>query len=266
MIRREFIKSSALVSLGISLSNCDTEKTPITHYLSFSFDDGFLKSFNRAAEIHEEYGLKGCFNVIATAHLPSFRQVGDYIIPDLMGSFNDWNRLVSKGHEVMPHTWEHLRLTEIPLSQAKKNIDKCLDYFEQNLDGYNSANAVYNYAYNASNDELDAHTLQRVRTIRTGGWLVIEDDKIVNPIPTSPETNKLGCWADGPGLCDNYIQETVNDFLKGDGGWLILNLHGFDDEGWGPVSTNYYDNLLKRLVEIKSLKVLPVGEVLKISA
>jgi len=266
MIRREFIELSALASIGISFTNCKDDQSLISHYLSFSFDDGFKKSFNRAAEIHEEYGTKGCFNIIATAHIPIFKPVGEWILPELMGSFHDWNRMVSRGHEVMPHTWEHLRLTEIPIVKAKKNIDKCLDYFENNLDGYDPSSAVYNYAFNASNDDLDEFTLQRVKAIRTGGWLVLGENKIANQIPTTTENIKLGCWADGPGLCDDYVEKTTNTFLQGEGGWLIFNLHGLDNEGWGPISTKYYDSLLKRLVEIKKLQVMPVGEVLKLSA
>ena len=36
----------------------------------------------------------------------------------------------------LPHSWEHLNLTEIPINKAFSNIDKCLDYFEDNLDGF----------------------------------------------------------------------------------------------------------------------------------
>jgi len=41
-----------------------------------------------------------------------------------------------------------------------------------------------------------------------------------------------------------------------------LNLHGLDNEGWGPISTNYLDRMLSRLVKIKNLDILPTGEVL----
>jgi len=267
VFRREFIKSSSLISLGIGVSGCASktklESTQLTtHYLSLSFDDGFKKSFTRVAEIHDEYGTKACLNIIASAHLPSFKTVGKYIHPKLMGSFNDWNKLVSKGHEVMPHTWEHLRLTEVPVALAKKNIDKCLDYFEKNLDGYDSANGVYNFAYSASTPELEEFAMQRVRAARTGGWLVLNDTTL-NKIPTSSDPIKIGCWASGPENCDIYLESEINNFLAGPSGWLIINLHGLDEEGWGPVSTKYYDSLLKRLVGIKNLEVLPVGEVLQ---
>ena len=47
------------------------------------------------------------------------------------------------------------------------------------------------------------------------------------------------------------VESEINKFLEEPGGWLILNLHGLDNEGWGPVSTNYLDGLLKRLVDIE---------------
>jgi peptidoglycan/xylan/chitin deacetylase (PgdA/CDA1 family) len=232
-----------------------------THILTLSFDDGFKKSFYRIADIHEGYGLQACLNVIATGHQKRFNTEPKWIPQQLLGNFDDWNALKERGHEIMPHTWEHRNLTEIPLKQAKKNIDKCLDYFEANLEGYKADEAVYNFAYNASTAELDDHALQRVRAVRTGGWLVL-DNTMVNVISSSiPQ--RLGCWGHGPDFCDSYVEETINNFLDSPGGWLILNLHGLDEEGWGPVRSGYLDGLLKRLIEIDHLEVLPTGEVLQ---
>ncbi|MBT3480480.1 MAG: hypothetical protein HN457_03470 [Opitutales bacterium] len=52
----------------------------------------------------EEHGLEAFFNVIAPVHLPGFDKVEDWIPWLLMGNFYDWNELVSRGHEVMPHS------------------------------------------------------------------------------------------------------------------------------------------------------------------
>ena len=260
MNRRNFIESATLLSLGLGLQSF-IEKSK-THILTLSFDDGFKKSFYKIAEIHEEYGLKACLNVIATGHLPSFNTEPKWIPQKLLGNFEDWNTLIGRGHEVMPHSWDHLNLTKIPLKEAKLRIDKCLDYFEKNLEGYKPSEGVYNFAYNASSPELDSYALKRVRAVRTGGWLVLKDT-MVNLLPSSPKPLALGCWGHGPDFCDTYTEQTVNTFLAGSGGWLILNLHGLDDEGWGPISTNYLDSLLKRLVKIKNLDVLPAGDVLK---
>lgn len=88
-------------------------------------------------------------------------------------------------------------------------------------------------------------------------------DTKLNLIPTTPKPGALGCWGHGPDFCDDYVEMEVNEFLAGPGGWLILNLHGLDEEGWGPVRTSYLDGLLKRLSSISYLDVLPTGEVLK---
>ena len=105
-------------------------KVSKSHILTFSFDDGFKKSFYKIADIHEQYGLKACLNVIAAGHFPDFNTDPKWMPPAQMGNFDDWNVLKKRGHEVMPHTWRHLNLTKIPFKKAKQNIDKCLDYFE----------------------------------------------------------------------------------------------------------------------------------------
>lgn len=261
MQRRTFLKASTLAASGLIATAC-TPKIAApegkTHVLSLSFDDGFKKSFYRIAEIHEEYGLKACLNVIATGHLPDFKKVDDWILPEILGDFDDWNKLASRGHEVMPHSWKHLNLTKVPLSQAKENILKCLEYFDDNLEGYEPQKAVYNYAFDASTEELDLFTLQHVRAVRTGGWLLWEDEEY-NAMPVLEKTGRLGCWTNGPSNNDRWVDKQVNDFLKTDGGWLILNLHGLDEEGWGPISASYLDELLQRLSRIDQLAVLPTG-------
>jgi len=249
MNRRTFITNTALSSLALCLPSFRAKGK--THILTFSFDDGFKKSFFKVADIHENYGLKACFNTIATGHFKNFTVKDDWILPEILGNFNDWNALKERGHEVMPHTWQHLNLTKIPLSQAKKNIDKCLDYFEANLHDYKAEEAIYNFAYNASNLELENHCLERVRAVRTGGRMTLNQSG-VNPLPEKKEGLTLGCWAKGPDLGDEFVEKEVSRFLDSSGGWLVINLHGLDKEGWGPLSTTYFDQLLKRLVDINN--------------
>ena len=71
-----------------------------THILSLSFDDGFRKSFIRTAEIYEKHGLKACFNVLASGHMDDFEEPDDYMKKDLLGDFELWNELQSRGHEI----------------------------------------------------------------------------------------------------------------------------------------------------------------------
>jgi len=255
MDRRSFLRhSAALFSSPAWAMGLIPGKS---HILSLSFDDGFKKSFHRIARIHEEYGLKACLNVIAQGHVPGAVNVPS-ITAFQLGDFDDWNLLRERGHEVMPHSWNHRNLTEMPLGEAKEDIDRCLAYFQENLKGYQDASAVFSFPFNASTREIEDYTLGKIRALRTGGWLVLNGTR-ENKMPNREGPLRLGCWSHGPERSDERFDEYIQGFLASQGGWHILNMHGLDEEGWGPVSGNYLDGLLKRLVKIPHLEVLPVG-------
>ena len=256
MKRRQFVKAGALSALAPSLG-FRPSSTVKSHLISFSFDDGFKNSFLKLADIHEEYGLKACLNVIASGHLPSFKAVGEWILPELMGDFQDWNSLVDRGHEVMPHSWEHSNLREMDPFEAKQLMSKCIVYFNEHLKHFQPKKAVFNFPFNASNTELNTYGLRLVRAVRTSAHGAI------NPLPTKTMNLVLGCESHGPGHSDAWVDKMVNSFLSDAGGWMILNLHGLDDEGWGPISTDYFVDLLKKLVVIKKLEIMPVGMALE---
>jgi peptidoglycan/xylan/chitin deacetylase (PgdA/CDA1 family) len=257
MNRRSFVKTAVAGAIATGFSGSTSGQK--SHILTLSFDDGFKKSFHELADIHEKYGLRACLNVIASAHLNQFQPPNEYH-KDFRGDFSDWNALKKRGHEIMPHSWDHSHIVKIPLDQAKTNIDKCLKYFEDNLEEYNASEAVYNFAFNESTPELEQYALTKVRAVRTQG------DSALNAIPSSSGPVKLGCWSFGPDNADKWVEEQVTGFLATQGGWLILNLHGLDKEGWGPITSEYLDNLLKRMVKVDYLEVLPAGIVLKRSS
>ena len=69
----------------------------------------------------------------------------------------------------------------------------------------------------------------------------------------------LGQWS---GQCVPGGLQSISKLLELPSGWLIYNTHGLDDEGWGPVSSFYLDELLSRLVQMDHVAVLPVGKAL----
>ena len=255
MQRRNFIKSIIIGSLAVNFSSCAGKEK--THLISLSFDDGYKKSFYKIADIYEDFGLRACLNVIASGHLPAFQPPDEYQNVT-RGNFDDWNKLKEIGHEIMPHSWDHSNLTQMPLEKAKEDIDKCLLYFSEHLHGFNALEAVYNFAFNASSPDLEQYAISKVMAVRTQG------ESAINPFPTDyNKVRRLGCWSYGPDNADNWVEQQVSKFLKSPGGWLILNLHGLDDESWGPISSKYLNALLKRLVKLEYLDILPVGEVFK---
>jgi peptidoglycan/xylan/chitin deacetylase (PgdA/CDA1 family) len=231
---------------------------PKSHIVTLSFDDGFKKSFHRAAEIYERHGMRACFNVIATGHTPEFEAQANPGTAEIRafprGDFADWNALRRRGHEVMAHTYDHSRLTELPVAEAKQHIDRCAAYFEKHLRGFRAAQSVYSFAYNASTPELEEYALSKFLVIRTRG-------NAVNPIPTARRATRVGCISRGPANCDGFVEDQVNKFLASPGGWFVFNSHGLDEEGWGPMSSAYLDSLLARLKKLQHVDVLPVGEV-----
>ncbi len=227
---------------------------PKRHIVTLSFDDGFRKSFSRIATIYEKYQLSACLNVIATGHRADFQPPGPYIAGSPRGDFTLWNELKQRGHEVMPHTYKHANLRQVPFDEATDLIGRCLDVFAEKLKGFDPKQAVYNFAYNASTPELEQWLTGRVRAFRTGG-------DAINPLPHAGQV-KLMCTSFGPGNCEQAIDREIARLLSRDRGWLIFNTHGLDEEGWGPIRATYLERLLDRLTRTDSVAVLPAGKAL----
>jgi len=253
--RRSFLKKASIGAFTLPGILGSVMKDPnITHIVSISFDDGFEKSFIKTAEIYEKYKLSACFNVIASAHLKSFKAPDDYILPGIVGNFQLWNDFQDKGHEVMPHGFKHANLARIPMNEAKILIDKSLDYFSENLNNFNPENSIFNFPFNSSTDELENWLNDKVLAYRTAGGAV-------NALPHKGQ-KKLTCISAGPENIDNYFENQLKHFLSEPQGWFIFNAHGLDGEGWGPLSSVYLDELLDRLMGMAHVRIMPVGKAL----
>ena len=225
------------------------------HIISLSFDDGFDQSNLKIAEIYEKFGLSACFNVLALENVPDEKALDGYnSVP--MGNFKLWNELQSRGHEIMPHGLIHHNLTQMPLADAQKSITRCLEIFTQKLDGFDSREAVFNFAYNASTPEIEAWLPTVVRAFRTSG-------DAINPLPYQGQV-KLTTTGSGPENCEWHLDEYLARWLAQPSGWLLYNLHGLDEEGWGPIRAEYLDGLLARLSKTNDVVILPVGKALSI--
>ena len=249
--RRQLLKT---VGVGIGagfLPMCIRPKK--SHIITLSFDDGFLKSSLKTVEIYEKYGLSACLNIIATAHLKTFELPNEYHKWPV-GDFGLWNELQERGHEIMPHGYMHQNLSQIPFEKAKDLIMRCLELFSKELKGFEPRNSVFNFPYNASTPELEEWLPTQVKAFRTGG-------NPINPMPYKNQV-KLTCTSFGPENIDADLQLKITELLSNPTGWLIYNTHGLDDEGWGPLNSEFLDNLLKQLTSIDSVAVLPAGRTL----
>lgn len=254
LTRRDVLKTMGIGTAAMVFRIPAFADSQITHIVTLSFDDGFEKSSIKTAEIFEKYGLLACINVIATAHLKNFNLPNEYHAWKV-GDFQLWNDLQKRGHEIMPHSYDHSNLAEMPAAEAKESVLKCLEVFNKELNGFNAKNAVYNFAYNASTPEIEEWLGTQVMAYRTGGPLV-------NPLPYPGQT-KLTCISHGPENIDKHLGDSIDEFLKLPQGWFIYNTHGLDDEGWGPVSSGYLDELLDKLSHMRNVSILPAAKALQ---
>ena len=227
------------------------------HIVTLSFDDGFLKSNLRIAELYEARGLAACFNVLALGH-DDARLVDDPGLSGIpKGGFSFWNELQARGHEIMPHGYRHANLPRLPFEEACSLIAACLDVFTRELRGFEAREAIFNFPYNASSPELEAWLAPRVRAFRTLG-------DGINPLPHAGQVRltTTGC---GPENCEHDLERLVARLLDRPEGWLVYNLHGLDDEGWGPIGSAWLERLLDRLLDVESVRILPARAALRLA-
>jgi len=252
--RREALKTigsaAAMLALPGFAPNVAKNKK---HIITLSFDDGFKKSSIRTAEIYEKYKLSACINVIATAHLPGFELPSEYHNWPV-GDFGLWNELQDRGHEIMMHGYKHAHKNEIPLAEAKDLIMRCIDFFSKELKNFKPGESIFNFPFNASTPELEEWLPTQVRAFRSGG-------NPINKLPYAGQV-KLTCTSHGPDNIDEHLNSEIEKLLKQPSGWLIYNTHGLDEEGWGPLTSDFLDRLLARLVQMESVEILPSGTAL----
>ena len=262
MDRRGFLKLAAAMAGGLAgvtaVNSCRLQSNARNgkrHFVTLSFDDGFKTSSIKTAEIYEKYGLAACINIVASAHLKTFVPPNEGMMGVEYGDFGLWNELKARGHEVMPHSWEHANLTKMPLSEAQERVFRCLDYFRDNLKGFEAKDAVFVFPYNASTPELEEWIVTQVLGFRTFG-------PAINAVPQAGQV-RLSSVSFGPGYCDEDVERNVQELLTRPSGWLVYNTHGLDGEGWGPMRSSYLEGLLERLLAIESVEIVPAGVALR---
>ena len=163
--------------------------------------------------------------------------------------FGVWNELQARGHEIMPHGFKHANKQGLPFAESQDLIRRCLEIFSEKLDGFEPKESVFNFPYNLSTPELEEWLPTVVKAYRTAGGGL-------NPLPHEGQV-KLTTTGYGPENCEKHLDDQIEQLLSRPSGWLIYNTHGVDDEGWGPIGSDYLDCLLERLSSIETVEILP---------
>jgi hypothetical protein len=192
------------------------------------FDDGFVKSTIKTAEMFERFNLRAVFGVVAD---PS------NFVPGC-GDWKLWNELQRRGHIIHPHAQTHVKLSELSPAQAVASVKQCLESFAENLEGFKAEQAVYACAYNTGTPEVIEWLLPRVRCIRIGG----------DPFLT-PSALQSRVWPSATFGPEDPYQDFLNHLeqcRQRRPTALFYCLHGLDGEYWGATQSDH----LRRILEI----------------
>ena len=145
---------------------------------------------------------------------------------------------------------------DLPFEEAKDLILRSLELFSKELRGFDPEKSVFNFPYNQSSPELEEWLPSVVMAFRAHG-----KNGILNPLP-GPNTVKISTGGWGPDNAEKHVDETLDKLLEQPSGWMVYNLHGLDEEGWGPIRAEYLEALLARLRTIDSVRVVPTARAL----
>jgi peptidoglycan/xylan/chitin deacetylase (PgdA/CDA1 family) len=110
---------------------CDLEHYIATNYQDriacVTFDDGCFDNYEVALPVLERFGIKATFFVVTG--LLGGSLITSYGNVRLMGS-NEIRELASLGHEIGAHSVSHLKLTQVPLERARKEIGDSKHFLE----------------------------------------------------------------------------------------------------------------------------------------
>ena len=177
---------------------------PQEAFISITFDDGYSSQYI-AAEKLEEYGYKGTFYIQTDSVGKEFENI----------SIMTWDQikdLRAKGNEIGGHGAGHLKAGDVSSDIYEKDILKSMEIFE------NNNITVKNFAYPYGDDSKKNITLKYFETARgikpcINGF----DDKEICGLTL---------------VSKNEEYKVLTDYLTGlkvKGGWLILVIHGVDE-------------------------------------
>ena len=193
--------------------------------------------------------------MIAIGHRADYVPPDQYQVGPTKGAFKVWNELQARGHEIQPHGYRHANKAVLPFPAAQTLIRDCLAIFQAELADFDPRQSIFAFPYGGTTPELEQWLPTVVRAYRAGM-------NGINPLP-HPHLTRLSTTSFGPGNCDQHLDAEIARLLVQPSGWLIYTGHGLADEGWGPMSAGYLDNLLGRLTAIPTVKVLPPGAALR---
>jgi peptidoglycan/xylan/chitin deacetylase (PgdA/CDA1 family) len=222
-----------------------------TRFVSFTFDDGLVRSCRRAADILEASGFRGSFFVVTSWVGDRALWVSDRTNRGLdHGEWSDWRELAERGHEVASHSHRHLNATgrlwrHLPGLLAR-DYRRSREVLRREL---GAAPETISMPWNARTDNSDRACASLFRRI-----VAARGTPSANPRGAAGPL--VRAWAPGAGTGPEAVAAQVRGLEEGQ--WLVLQFHGFDGEGWEPVPASDFEKMVKACAGTRGVSVVPV--------
>jgi peptidoglycan/xylan/chitin deacetylase (PgdA/CDA1 family) len=225
--------------------------------VSITFDDGFRAGAEVARDILANYRFYATFFIVTAWVEPAQVKIWEpYNRGRSHGTWDFWRQLSLDGHEIGSHTYSQFNFGgkramfcpwEISwqLARSKNDLDREISHASHTISlPWNSA----------------GHLSKRLLSRYYSACLLGSSHVLYNPL-VQPDRYRLLSWAPKSNHSVVDYAQAISNIPPG--GWLILQLHSFDDEGWEPISRTLFRDLCDILSGLEDVAVLPVSKVIE---
>jgi peptidoglycan/xylan/chitin deacetylase (PgdA/CDA1 family) len=221
-----------------------------------TFDDGFQNAADIGVPILSKYGFPVSFYVVTGWVAPVRAAITDPVnIGCSHGTWAYWRQVSKLGHEVGSHSFSHLNARGKKAALMPwlviREISRSIRDLQQEVP---HSSYTISMPWNAASRVSDLFVRRRFSACRLGSS-VVEYNHF-----SRLNRYRLRSWAPGS-------QHSWSDYVQAiDGvpedGWLILQFHSFGDEGWEPVTPEFFNRICELIAE-RHMKVETVRDAIE---
>jgi peptidoglycan/xylan/chitin deacetylase (PgdA/CDA1 family) len=225
--------------------------------LSITFDDGFQHGANVAGDILRAYALPAAFYLVTGWIEPKRAAIRDvYNQNRSHGNWNFWRKMNAAGHEIGSHSFSHInasgrRARYMPWllhHELKRSFDDLAREVPQRL-----------YTVSMPWNAATARSYSVARSLYTA--CLVGSDRAAFNILSGFDPYRLVSWAPNTDTRPAEYARVLRSIPPG--GWLVLQFHSFDEEGYQPLRRDTFSALCRIAADDPNIKVVTIGHMME---
>ena len=227
-------------------------------FVTITFDDGLINGARKAVQILDEFKLNATFYVVTgwirPRQVPWIRDRWNRGLDH--GNWRDWNEIKNCGHDIGSHTVTHLnaggKLSRYLPIILRWELSHSYSQLRYHL---GRAPTSISMPWNTPAEQLEPVVRRTYQACRLGsGKWQTNDLATLN-------WHRLHSWAPNPNIGAEEIVERCRATPPGH--WLILQFHSLDGEGYMPLTTSTFREVLRGITATPDLHHLTVDEMIR---